>query len=224
MDDDGQPDKIWLLRADSTPVQRHVKVRGDANPYDPACEIYFVVREEARMRESFRGTRILRFLWYEQHGCALYATQRSPGPRDGVCTIASLAQWVVRPVRRTASYFIPSARTGYIACVFPYPRRISFQEAFEALEPDHGKLSCPVLRGPGLSNGVRLLDPHANQILSFRRTSKYEIQRITETQVKPLTARLSQGSNSAAFSVLRQTIGFHSCSVPVRGGAEISSS
>lgn len=156
--------------------------------------------------------------------CALYATKRSPGPRDGVCTIASLAQWVVRPVRRTASYFIPSARTGYIACVFPYPRRISFQEAFEALEPDHGKLSCPVLRGPGLSNGVRLLDPHANQILSFRRTSKYEIQRITETQVKPLTARLSQGSNSAAFSVLRQTIGFHSCSVPVRGGAEISSS
>jgi hypothetical protein len=27
------------------------------------------------------------------------------------------------------------------------------------LEPDDGKLSRPVLRGPGLSNGVRLLDP-----------------------------------------------------------------
>jgi hypothetical protein len=32
-------------------------------------------------------------------------------------------------------------------------------EAFEVLEPDDGKLSRPVLRGPGPSNGVRLLDP-----------------------------------------------------------------
>ena len=67
-DDDGQPGKIWLLRADSTPIQWHVKVQGEANPYDPAYEPYFVQREEAHMRESFRGTRILRFLWYEQHG------------------------------------------------------------------------------------------------------------------------------------------------------------
>ena len=35
---------------------------------------------------------------------------------------------------------------------------MSVQEAFEALEPDDGKLSRPVLRGPGLSNGVRPLD------------------------------------------------------------------
>ena len=49
--------------------------------------------------------------------------------------------------------------TGFIAYVFPYPNRVSFQEAFEVLEPDDGKLSRPVLRGPGLSNGVRLLDP-----------------------------------------------------------------
>jgi hypothetical protein len=48
--------------------------------------------------------------------------------------------------------------TGFIAYVFLSPNRVSFQEAFEALEPDDGKLSRPVLRGPGLSNGVRLLD------------------------------------------------------------------
>jgi hypothetical protein len=48
--------------------------------------------------------------------------------------------------------------TGFIAYVFPYPNRVSFQEAFEVLEPDDGKLSRPVLRGPVLSNGVRLLD------------------------------------------------------------------
>ena len=49
--------------------------------------------------------------------------------------------------------------TGFTACVFLFPNRVSFIEAFEVLEPDDGKLSRPVLRGPGLSDGVRLLDP-----------------------------------------------------------------
>lgn len=68
LDDDGQPSKIWLLRASSTPIKRHTKIQGDANPYDPAYETYFEKREAVHMRESFRGTRILRFLWYEQRG------------------------------------------------------------------------------------------------------------------------------------------------------------
>ncbi len=68
LDDAGQRRNIWLLRADSTPIKRHIKIQGDANPYDPAYETYFEKREEAHMRESFRGARILRFLWYEQHG------------------------------------------------------------------------------------------------------------------------------------------------------------
>jgi len=42
---------------------------------------------------------------------------------------------------------------------FLYPNRVPFQEAFAAIEPDDGKQSRPVLRGPGLNNGVRLLDP-----------------------------------------------------------------
>jgi RNA-directed DNA polymerase len=68
LDDTGQRRNIWLLRASSTPIKRHTKIQGDANPYDPAYETYFEKREEAHMRESFRGTRILRFLWYEQRG------------------------------------------------------------------------------------------------------------------------------------------------------------
>jgi len=51
--------------------------------------------------------------------------------------------------------------TGFTACVFRFPNRVSLKEAFEVLEPDEGKLSCPVLRGPGPSNGVRL--PGATQ-------------------------------------------------------------
>ena len=53
--DDGQPSKIWLLRASSTPIKRHTKIQGDANLYDPVYETYFEKREEVHMRESFRG-------------------------------------------------------------------------------------------------------------------------------------------------------------------------
>jgi RNA-directed DNA polymerase len=67
-DDEGQPSQVWLRHACSTPIKRHVKVRGDANPYDPAYETYFEKREGTHMQETFRGTRTLRFLWHEQRG------------------------------------------------------------------------------------------------------------------------------------------------------------
>src|ERR1700730_11444094 len=66
-DDEGQPSQVWLCHAHSTPIKRHVKVKGDANPYDPAYETYFEQREGTHMQETFRGTRTLRFLWHEQH-------------------------------------------------------------------------------------------------------------------------------------------------------------
>jgi hypothetical protein len=52
-------------------------------------------------------------------------------------------------VPRTAFYFIPSAMTGFIVSVFPFRNRVSSQGAFEGLELGEGKLSGPVLRGPG---------------------------------------------------------------------------
>jgi tetratricopeptide (TPR) repeat protein len=58
---------------------------------------------------------------------------------------------------RTASYFIPSAMTGFIVSVFPFRNRVSFKEAFEGLELGEGKLSRPVLRGPGGRKAARLL-------------------------------------------------------------------
>jgi RNA-directed DNA polymerase len=67
-DDQGEPQKERLLFASRTPIQRHVKVKSDTNPYDPADETYFEKREADHMRDTFRGTRVLRFLWYEQRG------------------------------------------------------------------------------------------------------------------------------------------------------------
>ena len=49
--------------------------------------------------------------------------------------------------------------TGFIVSVSPYPNRVSFSEAFEELEPDEGKLSSPVLRGPGSREAAWLLGP-----------------------------------------------------------------
>jgi RNA-directed DNA polymerase len=75
-DDEGRPNKVWLYHAMSTPIKRHVKVKGEANPYDPTYETYFEEREGAHMLETFRGTRTLRYLWYEQRGlCTLCHTK-----------------------------------------------------------------------------------------------------------------------------------------------------
>src|ERR1035437_939279 len=125
-----------------------------------------------------------------------YARPKSPESRDGDCIPASPALWVVRPVPRTVFYFIQSAMTGFTACVFPYPNRVSPNEAFEVLEPDDGKLSRPVLRGPGPSNGVRLLDAHVlccllrpslTEAPSLRRS--YPASSVVRTSPPPQTAR-----------------------------------
>ncbi|HUE54973.1 MAG TPA: group II intron reverse transcriptase/maturase [Candidatus Udaeobacter sp.] len=73
-DDQGQPNRVWLHLAKSTPIQRHVKVKGEANPYDPAYETYFENREGDHMRETFRGTRTLRYIWNEQRGLCTVCT------------------------------------------------------------------------------------------------------------------------------------------------------
>jgi RNA-directed DNA polymerase len=87
-DDQEQPFKVWLLSASATPIRRHVKVRSEANPYDPSSEIYFEKREADHMRDTFRGSRFLRFLWYEQRGlCPVCNTKitRLPGWRLHYC-------------------------------------------------------------------------------------------------------------------------------------------
>jgi hypothetical protein len=60
-------------------------------------------------------------------------------------------------VQRTASCFIQSATTGFTAKGFLSHYRVSPKEAFKGPEPDDGKPSRPVLRGPAPSNGGWLL-------------------------------------------------------------------
>ena len=106
-DDEGRPNKVWLYNAKSTPIKRHVKVKGEANPYDPTYETYFEEREGAHMLDTFRGTRTLRFLWHEQRGlCTLCNTK-----------ITRITGWRLH-------YCVPRVKggsTGAMNCVLLHP-------------------------------------------------------------------------------------------------------
>jgi RNA-directed DNA polymerase len=49
-------------------VARHVKIRGDANPYDPGWEGYFEERLLSKMRGTLTGRGRIQYLWERQKG------------------------------------------------------------------------------------------------------------------------------------------------------------
>jgi RNA-directed DNA polymerase len=59
---------VYLVQARDTTIRRHVKVQGDANPYDPAWELYFEERRSFQMANSLTGRGTARYLWLEQDG------------------------------------------------------------------------------------------------------------------------------------------------------------
>ena len=59
--------------------------------------------------------------------------------------------------------------TGFIVSVFPCRNRVSYKEAFEGLELGEGKLSRPVLRGPGGRKAAWLL---GSQLPDCRRCAR----------------------------------------------------
>jgi len=109
------------------------------------------------MRETFRGTRTLRYIWNEQRGlCTVCNTPitRTTGWRLHHCVPLVLGRSKSAENRLLLH---PECHDTVTASIFPYRSRVSLKEAFEGLEPDEAKVSRPVLRGPGLSNGVWLL-------------------------------------------------------------------
>src|SRR5258706_1834846 len=57
---------IRLMKAKSTPIKRHVKIRSEANPYDPEWETYFEKRLDVKMVQNLKGKRALLYLWKQQ--------------------------------------------------------------------------------------------------------------------------------------------------------------
>ncbi len=56
------------IKISKLPIQRHVKVRGNANPYDTEMEVYFEKRLAKKWTTSFHGKRKLLGLWKRQGG------------------------------------------------------------------------------------------------------------------------------------------------------------
>ncbi len=63
--------EAWLYTAARTSIRRHVKIRGEANPYDSDWEMYFEERLGVKMKDKLSGRRKLLYLWKEQNGICL---------------------------------------------------------------------------------------------------------------------------------------------------------
>jgi len=72
----GKPFKIRLRRAADTPIRRHIKIKGKANPYDPQWEAYFEARLAAKMAYTLEGKKHAQYLWKEQDGNCLVCGQK----------------------------------------------------------------------------------------------------------------------------------------------------
>jgi len=68
--------EAWLYTAARTSIRRHIKIRGEANPYDPAWEVYFEKRLGVKMKDNLSGRRKLLYLWKEQNGICPVCNQK----------------------------------------------------------------------------------------------------------------------------------------------------
>ncbi len=69
---EGETRTVRLVKASDTKIQRHVKIRGDANPYDPKHETYFEDRLGWKMKGSVSGEiRWLRLWWSQDKECPM---------------------------------------------------------------------------------------------------------------------------------------------------------
>jgi RNA-directed DNA polymerase len=73
---DGTTRNVQLFSAHTVPIERHTKIKGAANPYDPVWEMYFEERLGVKMVHNLKGKRQLSYLWKEQNGLCPICHQR----------------------------------------------------------------------------------------------------------------------------------------------------
>jgi RNA-directed DNA polymerase len=72
----GRSQRIELFSVARVPIKRHAKIKGAANPFDPAWELYFEHRLGVTLAENLHGRRKLLSLWREQEGRCPVCHQR----------------------------------------------------------------------------------------------------------------------------------------------------
>ena len=68
LDQKGQGWPIQLMTAASVKIIRYVKIRSDANPYDPKWELYLEARLGWQLTQTLAGRSRIEYLWKEQKG------------------------------------------------------------------------------------------------------------------------------------------------------------
>lgn len=86
--DTDEPRILPLRLASDTRIVRHVRVKADANPFDPAWDSYFAQRKRSRMLERLQERSFPKRLWQQQEG-------KCPGCGQ---LIDEEDRWVVQPI------------------------------------------------------------------------------------------------------------------------------
>ena len=67
---------IPLIKAGKVSIQRHVKIKGNANPYDAQDELYFEKRADRIMFNKLNGRKLMTQLYKRQQGLCLHCNQK----------------------------------------------------------------------------------------------------------------------------------------------------
>ena len=67
---------VRLFSAADVKIKRHIKIKGEANPYDPEWEPYFERRLGLKMANDLKGRQQLLYLWREQNGLCSICQQK----------------------------------------------------------------------------------------------------------------------------------------------------
>ncbi|OAI12771.1 MULTISPECIES: group II intron reverse transcriptase/maturase [Methylomonas] len=72
----GDKDVVTLFRMALVKITRHIKIKSEANPFDPKYEEYFESRLIFKMKKGVAGRRKLAHLWLHQNGICPVCNQR----------------------------------------------------------------------------------------------------------------------------------------------------
>ena len=153
----GKPKWLSLYKASDTPIRRHIKIKAEANPFDPAWDDYFELRANRK-----RGVHIDQYkkpvrLWIDQQGLCPVCRQQIDEdtgwfihrvPTGAIGNMGNAFKEVVlhpscqAQVRRLSETVTKPAPSG----------------GLERLEPYAGELARTVLRGGGDGNVTSLPD------------------------------------------------------------------
>lgn len=73
---DGEPVVLSIYHAAYSKIERHIKIKGDAHPFDPQWEIYFEKRWKSKMKSTLKGSWKLANVWERQKGLCPMCQQK----------------------------------------------------------------------------------------------------------------------------------------------------